>query len=471
MIKKILSSYYLSLILFILAFFLRYKNFDTLGYWSDEYYTFWLSKPHFNFNQIFDKVEEVKDFAPPLYYYFLNKFSYYFKYSADSLRLLHIFFGTASILVAFIISRFFLSKAASNLLLFLLGTNVFLIWSSTEVRIVSFALFFQLITILFFLNFLKKINEIKIWDLFFLNFLNLFCLSVHPLSLIIITSQIILLFFIIIKKKNLAYFKYINSILITFFLYALLNKGYILYSLGNTNIPHNFLTFGFLIGYNFKSYFSSYILATINILLIFFSFIKNIKNFNNLKIFYLWIIFITTYIFIIVWTLLFTGINSPRYWSYLIPIIILINIYYLMLVKIKYFFKQSITIILIFSSVITYITTINQPQIRKPDTPGLIKIINQLNINYIVINSSDTLIKNYLSNGYKSLNKNIISDNIKNINKNFWYLCIDHYSHQEKGSYWNDCYDCSPRDEFTKNHKKIKTIRLNGYALSKFDLL
>jgi hypothetical protein len=130
MIKKILSSYYLSLILFILVFFLRYKNFDNLGYWSDEHYTFWLSKPNFNFDEIFDKVKKVKDFEPPLYYYFLNKFTFSFEYSADSLRLIHIFFGSTSILIAFVISRFFLNKAASNLLLFLLGTNVFLIWSS-----------------------------------------------------------------------------------------------------------------------------------------------------------------------------------------------------------------------------------------------------------------------------------------------------------------------------------------------------
>ena len=101
-------------------------------------------------------------------------------------------------------------------------------------------------------------------------------------------------------------------------------------------------------------------------------------------------------------------------------------------------------------------------KLEKLSTPFLI---------ITTLSDQATLIKNYLSNGYKSLNKNIISDNIKNINKNFWYLCIDHYSHQEKGSYWNDCYDCSPRHEFTKNHKKIKTIRLNGYVLSKFDLL
>jgi len=471
MIKKILSSYYLSLILFILAFFLRYKNFDNLGYWSDEHFTFWLSEPNFNFDKIFDKVKKVKEFAPPIYYYFLNKFSYYFKYSADSLRLIHIFFGSMNVLIAFIISRFFLSKAASNLLLFLLGTNVFLIWSSNEVRIVSFALFFQLITILFFIKFLKKINKIKIWDLFFLIFFNLICLSVHPLSFIIISSQIILLFLIFLKKKNLLYLRYINAAFISFILYLIFNKEYILYSISNTSIPHNSLTLGFLIGYNFKSYFSSYILAIINILLIFFSFLKIKKNFNNLKIFYLWIIFIKTYVFIIIGTLLFTGINSPRYWSYLIPIIILINIYYLMLLKEKFFFKQIIIITLIFSTVITYITNINKPQIRKPDTPGLIKTINEFNVNYLFINSSDTLINNYLSNGYKILNKNIILNNIKNINNNFWYLCIDHYSHQEKGSYWNDCYDCSPKYEFIKNHKKTKTIRINGYMLSKFELL
>ena len=43
-----------------------------------------------------------------------------------------------------VISNYLLSRSANNLVIYLLGANVFLIWCSIEARVVSVALFFQL---------------------------------------------------------------------------------------------------------------------------------------------------------------------------------------------------------------------------------------------------------------------------------------------------------------------------------------
>ena len=77
------------------------------------------------------------------------------------------------------------------------------------------------------------------------------------------------------------------------------------------------------------------------------------KLFSNLYILYLLIIFITTYVFIIFVTFFFTGVNAGKYWSYLVPIVTIVNIYYLAEVKNNLFSKILIGL-LIFFSLINY---------------------------------------------------------------------------------------------------------------------
>ena len=150
-------NYYLFLFFLInLTFFLRFYKFDQVGFWGDEYLTFTLSEPLYNYNFIYERTLASVDLVPPFYYFVLNIYNFFFGYTAYSIRLFHIIFGFLNILLSFLISRLILKKRNSLLVLYFLAFNVFLIWCSTEVRVVSFALFFQLLSILFFLYSLKK---------------------------------------------------------------------------------------------------------------------------------------------------------------------------------------------------------------------------------------------------------------------------------------------------------------------------
>jgi len=155
------SVYYFFILSFlvILTFFLRLYKFDQIGFWGDEYLTFTLSEPIYNYNSIHNKVLASGDLVPPFYYFVLNIYNFFFGHTAYSIRVFHIIFGALNILLSFLISRLILKKTESLLVLYFLAFNVFLIWCSTETRVVSFALFFQLLSILFFLYSLQNVKS------------------------------------------------------------------------------------------------------------------------------------------------------------------------------------------------------------------------------------------------------------------------------------------------------------------------
>ena len=43
--KKISNSYYLTFVLFFLAFILRFYELNDLGFWGDEFLTYWEIQP------------------------------------------------------------------------------------------------------------------------------------------------------------------------------------------------------------------------------------------------------------------------------------------------------------------------------------------------------------------------------------------------------------------------------------------
>ena len=98
-IKIFYKSKYLTFLILILAFFVRFYNFDKIGFWGDEYLTFYISEPFNTYDKIFTKTLGSGDLVPPFYYYILNVYNYLFGYSAYSLRLFHIIFGFLSILL------------------------------------------------------------------------------------------------------------------------------------------------------------------------------------------------------------------------------------------------------------------------------------------------------------------------------------------------------------------------------------
>ena len=471
-IKIFCKSNYLTFLILILAFFVRFYNFDKFGFWGDEYLTFYISEPLHTYNEIFTKTLGSGDHVPPFYYYILNIYNYLFGYSAYSLRLFHIIFGVLTIVLVYFISNFLFPRSANNLVLFLLSINIFLIWCSNEVRVVSFVLFFQLLVILIFFKIIKEFNyKISISNITLLILLNIISLTIHPLSIVIVMSQIFFLCILLKIKKNQnnkKIFIYILYIFLSLCVYLLLNKEYFIWSLKGTRLEHNQLNINFFIGYNFRHYFTSYILGFINLIIIFLLLFRLKKNlFTNLYILYLLIIFILTYIFIILGTFLVTGLNAQRYWSFLVPIIIIVNIYYLTKLKNNLFSKILILFLIIYSS-INYFKNINFPQVRKPDSPNLIKIFNNSNVNYIV-SSNYYLFEHYLKYAYKNFNKKIISEEeINDINVDYWYLCLDLTWAQLKGSYSDEIYDCYPKNVQNNRHSKVESLKINGFVLTKY---
>lgn len=476
LLRKICNNYLLSLFLLIIAFFLRFYDFNKLGFWGDEYLTFWLTEPLLTLGEITEKTLSSPDFVPPFYYYILNLYNYYFEYSAYFLRLFHIIFGSSSLIITFLISKLLLNKSGSNLVLYLLAFNLFLVWSSTEVRVVSFVLFFQLFSIYIFLMCIKNLqNNYNYINSFFLFIINLLILTIHPLSVVIVASQFLFILILIIFKKYVSkgknFYIHLSSILLAMILYVILNNSYIFSSIETTRLDnHNQLNLNFFLGYNFKHYFSSYILGFLNLLLIIFTFISCRKKFfQNINLLFLFIILILTYLFIIFGTIFLTGINGQRYWSYLVPLITIINIYYLTKIKTNTLSKIIIFFIIFYTPYI-FFKNINYPQVKKPNTPELIKVIKSSNTKNVV-SENYSMFENYLKKAYKDFEVILINENeIKKITKDFWYLCLDLSWHQNKGSYWNEMYDCSPKKKNTLKFIKSKSIRLQGYVITKYEI-
>ena len=196
---------------------------------------------------------------------------------------------------------------------------------------------------------------------------------------------------------------------------------------------------------------------------------KNI--FENLHILFLLIIFIFTYGFIIFGTILFTGFNGQKEWAYLVPIILIINIYYLTKVK-KNFLSKIIVVLIVLYTPINYIQTINNPQVRKPDMPGLISTINKSDVDYVV-SQNYVYFDKYLRNGYQNILKKeiIYEDRLANLKSDFWYLCLDLVWVQEKGSYYDKIYNCFPKTDIAERFKKFESFKINGFVITKYKFI
>ena len=476
LLKRFSNSYLLSFLFVFLALYLRLNNYNDVGLWGDEYLTFWNSEPLYSFSEIFDRTQKSPTLVPPFYYYILNLYTHYFGHTVYSLKLFHIFLNTSCLILVFFISRYVLKNSLINLVLFLTSFNLFLIWCSQDILVVNLALFIQLISIVIFFDLIKDIKKnINIFKIIFFTLISILTITIHPLSIVIILSQAILLLFLLFKENELKSRKKIYFIFFGLFfscvMYIFTSLEYIINRLDGTSIGHNQLNLEFFIGYNFKHYFSSYIIGAINLVIVALSILKLKKNFfKNLHLSYLIILLISTYVFIILGTTFFTGINGQRYWSYLVPIIIIINTCYIIDIK-KQFIRQSLILFLIIFTPIVYFKNVNSPQVRKPDTPSLIKTFNKSKVEYVV-SQNYGYFEYYLKNGYKNFTIPLLKENqIQKIKKDFWYLCLDLNWHQENGSYWNEMYDCKPYKVDPRNHKRENSLRFNGYVITKYEYM
>jgi hypothetical protein len=354
-------------------------------------------------------------------------------------RLSSILFGILTIPLSYIYFKNFFKNNELIFATFLITINIFLIWQSTEARIASSLVFFCLINLIFFFRFLKKINK---KNLFILFLVNLFALSYYPFFLTLIITQLIFIF--LYKKKIFKMFVF--SIFLTTLIYLIINYDYILLKSGK--ISHiGILEVKFFFNFFFRSFFGSIIFGGVNLIIVILSlFLIKKKNlflkFNALLI-------ITTYVFLITYSILKSGIAVPRYFIFLIPSII---------VLIANFFDQKKFLkyknIYLFLTIINTIVLLKQYNIQRPSINYLINNLDaKITKNYFV--DEGRLYENYFKNSkYLNTQLNFVrKDNIYNYNKLF-FICLNHpRMHVGNNKSVQNDDKCSFKD------KKFKIIR------------
>ena len=411
-------------------------NFDFI-YWGDETFTLYISDPNISLKEFINRHKEIDD--NPIIYFFIIRLLNFFSYSAEIVRLSSILFGILTIPLSYIFFKNFFKDNALIFGTFLITFNIFLIWQSTEARIASSLVFFCLINLIFFFHFLKKINK---KNLFILFLVNLFILSYYPFFLTLIITQLIFIFFY--KKKIFNIF--VLSVFLTTLIYLIINYDYII--LKSSKISHiGILEVKFFFNFFFRSFFGSIIFGGVNLIIVVLSLL--LINKEDLFLKFNALLIVTTYIFLIIYSILKSGIIVPRYFIFLIPSII---------VFITNFFDQKKFLkyrnIYLFLTIINTIVLLKQYNIQRPSINYLINNLDtRITKNYFV--DEGRLYENYFKNSkYLNTQLNFVrKDNIYNYDKLF-FICLNHprmHVGNNKSIQNND--KCSFKD------KKFKIIR------------
>ena len=383
-------------------------NFDLI-YWGDETFTLYISDPKISLEEFISRHKEIDD--NPIIYFFIIRLFNFFTYSAEMVRLSSILFGILTIPLSYIFFRNFFKDNALIFATFLITFNIFLIWQSTEARIASSLVFFCLINLIFFFHFLKNINK---KNLFILFLVNLFSLSYYPFFLTLIITQLIFIF--LYKKKIFKIFLF--SIFLTTLIYLIINYDYIV--LKSSKISHiGILEVKFFFNFFFRSFFGSIIFGGVNLIIVILSLLLLRKEDLFLK--FNALLIITTYIFLIAYSILKSGIIVPRYFIFLIPSII---------VFITNFFDQKKFLkyknIYLFLTIINTIVLLKQYNIQRPSINYLINNLDTEITKYYFVDEG-VLYENYFKNNkYLNTQLNFVKkENIKLYDKLF-FICLNH---------------------------------------------
>jgi hypothetical protein len=411
-------------------------NFDLI-YWGDETFTLYISDPNISLKEFINRHKEIDD--NPIIYFFIIRLLNFFTYSAEIVRISSILFGILTIPLSYIFFKNLLKDNALIFATFLITFNIFLIWQSTESRIASSLVFFCLINLIFFFRFLKKINK---KNLFILFLVNLFSLSYYPFFLTLIITQLIFIFFY--KKKIFNIF--VLSVFLTTLIYLIINYDYIILKAGK--ISHiGILEVKFFFNFFFRSFFGSIIFGGVNLIIVVLSLL--LINKEDLFLKFNALLIVTTYIFLIIYSILKSGIIVPRYFIFLIPSII---------VFITNFFDQKKFLkyrnIYLFLTIINTIVLLKQYNIQRPSINYLINNLDtRITKNYFV--DEGELYENYFKNNkYLNTQLNFVrKDNIYNYDKLF-FICLNHpHMHVGNNKSIQNNDKCSFKD------KKFKIIR------------
>jgi len=436
---RILYIFLFSLSLFFLIFNFIHDS----GYWFDEWSTLFNVDPNITFEQSLNRIKgfeegSEREITPPIYFLTLKLFFLIFGYSTENGRLFSIIFFLLSILLIYFICKLTIKKDLHLIATSIVATNPFLLWMANETRIDMFLLFISILNIFFFLVYLQKRNNFIFIILFFFNLLTL---SVYPLTLSIIVAQIFYLIFdnFINKKKD-----YYNSliILISILLYILINFEYLFGKTAPAIIQNHShyatLTYKFFITFFFNTFFATiffgFIFASIIIYFLFSYFKLNLYN-NYLRFFSLVIFF--SFLQIIISSLFYIPVVSPRYIIFVIPLILLWIIIHISLSLNTKFLITVISIICVVNLIFNY----DKKPIKKPPTSFALEIINSNNEQSIYLLPDVPLFTNYVQHkkifvkrNFKLINKYLDKKEVDFINS-FALLCLNnpryHYGKKE----------------------------------------
>jgi len=454
------SYYFLFLISFI---YLIFNLNNDSGYWFDEWSTLFCSDPSAPIQIIYDRIngiEGVGENTPKIYFLILRFFFKIFGYSAENGRVFSIIFFISLIYSFYLLLRLFFKKEESILISGILSLNPLLLWMANETRVDTFNIFFCTLNIYFFFKSILK-KSLKYNSLYIIS--GVLMLSIYPLTISILFSEIIYYFFFE-KKRN---FFFLFFTIIT--LYILINYNYIIKNITGLISPqHAKLQLNFFFTYFFNTYFGNkyfggFYLSTLAIL--FFLNIK--KNFNQKLIIFSVIAITLAYLMIITAYFFSINIATPRYIDFIVPIIVLVIIYNVINAAKKLQKKYTdLTKLCIYIFVILniFITNNNKP-VKKPPINSALELIksNDLKNIYIV---PDPYFSTYINSvNFFKVNKFIlIDDQIIKEKKlySFAFLCLNNPRFAVNKKELIDDINC--QREFD-NFKIFKSIYITDFKI------
>lgn len=454
-----------SILIFLLSSYFIFQNFfNESGYWFDEWCTLLSSDPNVELKIINERhhgnFEKPYENVPIIYYLVLRFFFSVFGYTSENGRIFSLIFLILSSTTFFYLMQLFTNKKESLFATSIFFSTPLIIWMSNETRVDMFVVFFVLLNFLIFFLVLQSDRlDLKI----VLVISNVITLSIYPLTISIVGSQ--LLFLIIVKYLNNLKFKFsITFIVISIILYFLFNYDYFLERSLNRSYHFATLNLNFFILYYFNIFFGSVFFGAIFFLIsIFFLINKNKKILKDQLLLFCFISILSTYLMVIISSLFVTPIAAPRYIIFIIPIILI------------FIFKSSLDIrhknlffLFLFLLCVTNISfNHDERHVKKPHTVQAINIIEKYPENNILILPKMVLYQNYVSTVSKIKNFNIFLSfeevEIKKI-KNFAVLCLYNarFAGDEKTNEYEYC------KESYKGYLNTEQIHVPDYKIRFF---
>jgi 4-amino-4-deoxy-L-arabinose transferase-like glycosyltransferase len=419
-------------IIIIFGFALRYLYFINLDSWFDEWNMLYTVDPNINNNETWKRYygdrgggNFLPEYYPPINAFLLKYFLKFTNYFTENARLYSLIFGVLTLPISYLLSKQITEKKNAIICTLIISMNIFLIHQSSEIRPHSLVVFASLISIILFI----KILDTKLVNIFTITsyiIVSIFLLSSWPFTLTIFFAKVT---YILINLKKIG--KLLKKIFLIFSIilisYLILNFEYLTYMTSKKE-HYTKLFYGFFYSYYFRSFFGSIGLGAVFLIsfsFFTFSYFIKIKKKNLLKYdFLILLIILSSYSLCIIYSVLRADVISPKYFIFILPLIIIWIISNHNNVKDKIF--KYFLFFIILGNFFNLIVNFNNTPIERPELNKALKIIYSSKVLDILTNE-DHVVTNAIKTNYKIYLYNINFVNISEIKNNniFWFLCIN----------------------------------------------